>query len=172
MRKKLVTVFFIAMSVSSITFASANDINSVKQEIKSIEESKNADYDVQKAVAALYEKLTQLEAKYKEDSDKDSKITELNQKIENLKKKQAEDIKQKQEIKDYLKNLKENPPQDETPKVEKIKYDAPRQATNDYVLNVPNSSKSNNYIQDGINAQGYARTDRSRFIKFTVKSAI
>lgn len=157
MRKKLVTVFFIAMSVSSITFASANDINSVKQEIKSIEESKNADYDVQKAVAALYEKLTQLEAKYKEDSDKDSKITELNQKIENLKKKQAEDIKQKQEIKDYLKNLKENPPQDETPKVEKIKYDAPRQATNDYVLNVPNSSKSNNYIQDGINAQGYAR---------------
>ena len=82
MRKKLVTVFFIAMSVSSITFASANDINSVKQEIKSIEESKNADYDVKKAVAALYEKLTQLEAKYKEDSDKDSKITELNQKIE------------------------------------------------------------------------------------------
>lgn len=157
MRKKLVTAFFVAMSVSSITFASASDINSVKQEIKSIEESKNADYDVQKAVAALYEKLTQLEAKYKEDSDKDSKITELNQKIENLKKKQAEDIKQKQEIKDYLKNLKENPPQDETPKVEKIKYDAPRQATTDYVLNVPNSSKANNYIQDGINAQGYAR---------------
>ena len=91
MRTKLVT----AMSVSSITFANANDINSVKQEIKSIEESKNADYDVQKAVAALYEKLTQLEAKYKEDSDKDSKITELNQKIEKLEKKQAEDTKQK-----------------------------------------------------------------------------
>jgi len=160
MKKKLVTAFIIAMSISSVAFANVNadDINSVKQEIKSIEESKNADYDVQKAVAALYEKLTQLEAKYKEDSSKDSKITELNQKIEQLEKKQAKDIKQKQEIKDYLKNLKDNPPQDEViSKVEQLKYDAPRQATTDYVLNVPNSSKSNNYIQDGINAQGYAR---------------
>ena len=45
MKKKLVTAFIIAMSISSVAFANVNadDINSVKQEIKSIEENKNAD---------------------------------------------------------------------------------------------------------------------------------
>ena len=160
MNGKIAAILILAvLMINSYQIANANEnttVNEIKQDITKLNEHKdNKNYDVEQAVAKLYEKISDLEAKLEVEvdlatKDKDAKITDLQTKLDNI-------TKEKQSVKEYLNNLKQNPPENKVNELPKLTYDAPKQTTKDYVILPPNSSRANNYIQDGKNAQGYAR---------------
>ena len=113
MNRKIAAILAVLMINSyQITNANANEnitVNEIKQDITKLNEHKdNKDYDVEQAVAELYEKISDLEAKLEVEvdlatKDKDAKITDLQTKLDNI-------TKEKQSVKEYLNNLKQNPP--------------------------------------------------------------
>ena len=112
MNRKIAAILAVLMINSyQITNANANEnitVNEIKQDITKLNEHKdNKDYDVEQAVAELYEKISDLEAKLEVEvdlatKDKDAKITDLQTKLDNI-------TKEKQSVKEYLNDLKQNP---------------------------------------------------------------
>lgn len=155
---KKIAIILTLLIINSYQITNANEntkINEIKEDITKLTEHKdNKDYDVEQAVAKLYEKISDLEANLEVEvdlitKDKDAKITNLQTELNK--------IKEKQSVKEYLNNLKKNPSENNVDELPNLTYDAPKQVTNNYVILPPNSSRANNYIQDGKNAQGYAR---------------
>ena len=137
MNRKIAAILAVLMINSyQITNANANEnitVNEIKQDITKLNEHKdNKDYDVEQAVAKLYEKISDLEAKLEVEvdlatKDKDAKITDLQTKLDNI-------TKEKQSVKEYLNDLKQNPPENKVNELPKLTYDAPKQTTKDYVI--------------------------------------
>ena len=134
MNGKIAAILILAvLMINSYQIANANEnttVNEIKQDI-----------------TKLNEQISDLEAKLEVEvdlatKDKDAKITDLQTKLDNI-------TKEKQSVKEYLNNLKQNPPENKVNELPKLTYDAPKQTTKDYVILPPNSSRANNYIQDG-----------------------
>ena len=156
------------LTCSSIEVEAANtnnedNISAISEKIAEIKQIKVNDYDVEKAVEALYKELKELkESKSDEVIDKDITIQKLEKELASEK---SKNLKYKQEdkllLEKYISEARERNYDDisnnnVTPKIE---YSRPVENTNKYMINPTPSSKVNNYIQDGANAQGYARME-------------
>lgn len=146
----------------SFSHVLANDkegVSDIKNQIEELkEQSQNSDYDVEAAVAGLYEKIQEIDR----ENERQLEILRSELTKEQMKNAEYEQEKEdtKKQIEAYLQRVKDVPNQDTSDKdLPQIKYDVPKSPTNDFLINPVPSSKINGYIQDAVNAQGYARME-------------
>lgn len=136
----------------------------------------NKSFDIEAATAALYDQINNVKSQSNNDKTKldaiAKEIAELKATTKNDDVKAAIDALSKKLEEQQAAIDKEASSKDELMKtlktiqlqlvtnnntVLKPQYDAPRQATADYLVQPKNSSQSKDYLQDAVNAQGWAR---------------
>lgn len=153
------------------SFASENNedaqIQNIKEQIQELKNSSDDSYDVEAAVASLYEKIREIE------KENDNQLEILRNELTREQEKNAEYEKEKQEsrekIEKYLNKVKEKKIEPEKPNEDErepesqpqIKYNNPKKPTNEFLIEPTASSMQGGYIQDAANAQGYARMEFS-----------
>ena len=130
----------------SFSHVLANDkegVSDIKNQIEELkEQSQNSDYDVEAAVAGLYEKIQEIDR----ENERQLEILRSELTKEQMKNAEYEQEKEdtKKQIEAYLQRVKDVPNQDTSDKdLPQIKYDVPKSPTNDFLINPVPSSKIN-----------------------------